>query len=388
VSHIICVHSFRHGTGKSSLTANLAVCLARPGRRVGIIDTDFQAPGIHSLFELDPDHLDPALNYYLWSNMDLVDVAQSTDLWCQVGDGKIILMGGGIYLVPDSLKLSEMTRLLNQGYDVTRLQQGILDVIQRLQLDFLVIDSHPTWDEGALATMGMVDVAIVLMCLDRQDFQGTAVALDITANLEVPHTLLVVNQVLSSYDPQAVREQLMAAYDITEVTLLPLSLKMALLGGQGIFCLKYPQDELALKIDEIAQTVVQRVQQQQPKFQRASQMLPSPEPSPTPAVESGFRLFELLKMPHEQRQLMRWLMRHPPVSFAAIAAYAAQTWNQSEAETQALLDILVQQHYVTQVADDSPTASPSYPEALYRVNLATKPGQPGIAQLWSKLEAE
>lgn len=378
MSHIICVHSFRHGTGKSSLTANLAVCLARQGQRVGIIDTDFQAPGIHTLFDVDPDHLDPALNYYLWGDVSLDEAVYPTDLWLTVGDGQIILMGGGIYLVPTSLKLSEMTRLLNQGYDVVRLQQGILDLVNRLHLDFLLIDSHPAWDEGALATMGMVDIAIVIMCLDRQDFQGTAVALDITANLEVPHTLLVVNQVLSSYDRKAVREQIMVTYNMTDVTLLPLSLKMALMGGQGIFCLKYPQDELAQTIAGIAQTVLTLTQEQQPKFKYAP--LPITATVTTPAVKSGLRMVDLLEMPHEQRQLVRWLMRRPRASFAEIATYAAQTWQQSEAEVQTLLDTLLQQQYLTTHGEAT--------HPVYQINLAAKPGQSGIAITWSKLEAE
>ena len=44
---IISVHSFRGGTGKSNATANLATLLALQGKRVGVVDTDIQSPGIH-----------------------------------------------------------------------------------------------------------------------------------------------------------------------------------------------------------------------------------------------------------------------------------------------------------------------------------------------------
>ena len=46
---IISIHSFRGGTGKSNLTANLATNVALMGNRVGIVDTDIQSPGIHTL---------------------------------------------------------------------------------------------------------------------------------------------------------------------------------------------------------------------------------------------------------------------------------------------------------------------------------------------------
>ena len=50
---IVSIHSFRGGTGKSNTTANLASQVALAGKRVGIVDTDIQSPGIHVLFGLD-----------------------------------------------------------------------------------------------------------------------------------------------------------------------------------------------------------------------------------------------------------------------------------------------------------------------------------------------
>jgi septum site-determining protein MinD len=50
MTQVIAVHSFRGGTGKSNLIANLATTMAHQGKRVGIIDTDIQSPGIHVLF--------------------------------------------------------------------------------------------------------------------------------------------------------------------------------------------------------------------------------------------------------------------------------------------------------------------------------------------------
>src|SRR5262245_53203 len=52
MAKIIAIHSFRGGTGKSNTTANIAALLAADGRRVGVIDTDIQSPGIHVLFGL------------------------------------------------------------------------------------------------------------------------------------------------------------------------------------------------------------------------------------------------------------------------------------------------------------------------------------------------
>ena len=52
MSKIISIHSFRGGTGKSNITASIATLLAAEGRRIGIVDTDIQSPGIHVIFGL------------------------------------------------------------------------------------------------------------------------------------------------------------------------------------------------------------------------------------------------------------------------------------------------------------------------------------------------
>ena len=42
MAQIIGVHSFRGGTGKSNIIANIAATMTLQGQRVGIIDTDIQ----------------------------------------------------------------------------------------------------------------------------------------------------------------------------------------------------------------------------------------------------------------------------------------------------------------------------------------------------------
>jgi len=75
MSRIISIHSFRGGTGKSNTTANVAMLLAAEGRRVGVVDTDIQSPGIHILFGVDQSTLDHSLNDYLWGRCRIEDAA-------------------------------------------------------------------------------------------------------------------------------------------------------------------------------------------------------------------------------------------------------------------------------------------------------------------------
>ena len=72
---IVSIHSFRGGTGKSNLTANLAAQAALAGYRVAIVDTDIQSPGIHVLFGLNDKNMGRTLNEYLRGDCSIEQVA-------------------------------------------------------------------------------------------------------------------------------------------------------------------------------------------------------------------------------------------------------------------------------------------------------------------------
>jgi ATP-binding protein involved in chromosome partitioning len=50
VRHVVVVSSGKGGVGKSTITTNLAVCLARSGKAVGILDADVYGPDIPIMF--------------------------------------------------------------------------------------------------------------------------------------------------------------------------------------------------------------------------------------------------------------------------------------------------------------------------------------------------
>ena len=118
MSTIIAIHSFRGGTGKSNITANVAALLAVGGRRVGVIDTDIQSPGIHVLFGLDVGHTSYALNDYLWGTCAITQAAY--DVTARLEGG----VAGQLFLVPSSLKAGAIARVLREGYDVGLLNDG------------------------------------------------------------------------------------------------------------------------------------------------------------------------------------------------------------------------------------------------------------------------
>ena len=250
MAKIVSVHSFRGGTGKSNMTANLAATAAGLGLRVGVVDTDIQSPGIHVIFGLEEKQINRALNDYLWGECAIEDTAYNIPLTSPSAKG------GAMYLIPSSIKAGEIARVLREGYDVGMLNDGFQDLISHLKLDVLFIDTHPGLNEETLLSLAISDVLVLILRPDKQDFQGTAVTVEIARKLNVPQLLLVVNKALPSMDFTSLRKRVSETYNAPVAAVFPLSEDMLELASSGIFCLRYPDHPFTREIQRLARQVL------------------------------------------------------------------------------------------------------------------------------------
>lgn len=249
MAKIVSVHSFRGGTGKSNVTANLAVCVAAAGHRVGIVDTDIQSPGIHVIFGLDEAKVNRSLNDYLYDRCGIGETAY------EVTPPAVAGTGGRIYLIPSSLKPGDIARVLREGYNVNRLTDGFQELIRYLKLDYLFIDTHPGLNEETLLCMALSDVLVLILRPDRQDFQGTAVTVEVARKLNVQRLLVVVNKVLPAVDSARLRREVETAYRAEVAAVLPLAEEMILLGSSSVFVLAQPHHPLSGILRQLAGVV-------------------------------------------------------------------------------------------------------------------------------------
>jgi MinD-like ATPase involved in chromosome partitioning or flagellar assembly len=241
MAKIISTHSYRGGTGKSNVTANLATQLAMRGQRVAIIDTDIQSPGIHVLFQVDPQELKLTLNDYLWGRCRVEETAVDVTGLIADADGQpAVAAPGAVLLVPSSIKAGEIARIIKEGYDVNALNDGFQDLLETLRLDYLLIDTHPGVNEETLLSIAISDTLILILRPDHQDYQGTAVTLELARRLEVPQLLLLVNKALASFDFRALSDRIASTYRTPVGAVLPLSEDMVRLGSGGIYSVLDP----------------------------------------------------------------------------------------------------------------------------------------------------
>ena len=251
MAQIISVHSYRGDTGKSNTVSNLAVILAQKGYRVAVVDTDIQSPGVHVLFGFGKDTIQASLNDYLWGKIDVKDAVYDISHLLTTD------RGGGLFLLPSSIKTSDIARVLREGYDVNRLNDGYRKVIKDFKLDYLIIDTHPGLNEETLLSITISNVLLLLLRPDQQDYQGTAVTVDVARKLQVEKLLIAVNKAPDIFDFDELKTKVEAAYHATVAGVIPHSDDLMVLASGGIFALTYPDHPVTRILENIAEAMIQ-----------------------------------------------------------------------------------------------------------------------------------
>ena len=249
MANVISVHSFRGGTGKSNTTANLAAVYAQQGRRVAVIDTDIQSPGIHALFGLRGDEVEASLNDFLWHDRPIDQVAQ--DVTAAAGPG----VSGRIHLIPSSMKPGEIARVLREGYDAQRMTEGFRRLVDVLALDVLLIDTHPGLNEETLLSLVLSDSLLIVMRPDRQDYEGTGITARVAQELQVPRIRIMVNKLPDTFDAASVTARVEEAYGCPVAAILPHSDDLMRLASEGIFVVRFPDHPLSALYRQVASSL-------------------------------------------------------------------------------------------------------------------------------------
>lgn len=231
---IITVHSYRGGTGKSTTIANAALLATAAGRRVAVVDTDIQTPGLHRFFGLGRFASCRSLADYLVGKCEIIEA---------VGSMPADESGGNLWIVPARSRINEVNEILTHGYDVGLLQEGFDRLAEELDLDVVFLDTHSGMaNETAVA----VAVSTSLLVITRPDHL-TAEAKENFA-LAARHgdagTSVVVNMVPEGLAADPVCELAEQVYQSPVIAALPYCPEVAALGSDGLFALHNPEHEI------------------------------------------------------------------------------------------------------------------------------------------------
>jgi hypothetical protein len=195
---IITFYSYKGGTGRTMLLANVAWILASAGQRVLVIDWDLEAPGLHRYFHpflIDPELvatdglIDMVMDYSRHALTPLEDehdadwVDQLLDVrryvvsvdWLFAAPGLLHLLPAGrqnaLYAVrTNTFGWQDFYERLNGGAFFDLLRRKV-----RQSYDYVLIDSRTgVSDTSGICTIQMPDQLVVCFTASEQNLQGGA----------------------------------------------------------------------------------------------------------------------------------------------------------------------------------------------------------------------
>lgn len=229
--------------------------VARAGKRVALIDTDIQSPGVHVLFQLDPDCVRLSLNDFLWGRCSIEEAACDVTA-VSIGSAAEDAERPRLFLVPSSIDTNEISKVLRHGYDVGLLNDGFRALIRALKLDYVLIDTHPGVNEETLLSIAVSDLLLLVMRPDNQDFQGTAVTVELARRLEVAQMLMILNKVPPGLDPHQLRRKVESIYNVEVAAVLPMNFEIVRVASGGLFVNRFPDHPFSRALSTVADRIL------------------------------------------------------------------------------------------------------------------------------------
>jgi chromosome partitioning protein len=177
----IAFHSYKGGTGKTTIACNLAAMLSFKGYNVSLLDLDVYAPSLHAYFEYNPDKW---INDLLFDNAELNDMmvdmtAAMTKYAANVSNKKLgkLLVGFSnpqkeeIYKLEGSIKAANAANANIQL--LRRFVQLREDLISDYESDYVILDTSPGIRYWSINSLAIADVLFLTLKYGDLDIEGT-----------------------------------------------------------------------------------------------------------------------------------------------------------------------------------------------------------------------
>jgi cellulose biosynthesis protein BcsQ len=178
LKQVITFHSYKGGTGKTTLAANLAALLAKKGNNVCIVDIDVYAPSLHAYFgDFVQNKIKNTINDYIVGACGVDDLLVQVTPLTQFSDksslsGKII----GCFSSPkreDILKIEGVKEDKNRMNMLKRFINFREELIEKNDIDYVIMDSSPGIRFWAINALALSDIVFLTLKMGDMDIGGT-----------------------------------------------------------------------------------------------------------------------------------------------------------------------------------------------------------------------
>ena len=251
MSKIVAVHSYKGGTGKTLLSTNLAVTLAKKGKKVCLLDLDFRAPSLAPLLNIEKTQhwLNDYLNGICEIDKALIDLSDR------------IAAPGKFFVCPANPSVEAIRDMSSKDRKWEMRALGRLLSLRNSLLndkgfDYIVFDTSPGLQYSSINAIVAADIVIVATTFDNSDVNGTKRMLRELYDLFEKKTGIVLNKVLYVDSIRAGKDKLQAMvkdmYEVPLLGVIPCFCEISKAEGKIIFVHEKPDHPFTKILDEIA----------------------------------------------------------------------------------------------------------------------------------------
>ncbi len=277
----IAFHSYKGGTGKTTIAANLSTLLVSKGFNVLLIDMDVYAPSLHVYFNSKPEKW---MNNYLLDDLEFSDVIYDftnviQDFYSSTSPS--YKKKGKFNIVFSNPKKEEITSLDFQNRDSSKSQmlKKMLYLKEKtnsdISYDYIILDTSPGIRPWSINALAIADIIILSLKMDHIDIEGTKqMAIDVYKSFINfgAKSYLLLNRIAGYCKPSQTNKELVSKPGRFEFTMLEQSetmmelenyLKMDIVSTIPCYCdiqferqefitvLKYPNHPFVDKMNEL-----------------------------------------------------------------------------------------------------------------------------------------
>jgi chromosome partitioning protein len=171
----LAFHSYKGGTGKTTLIANLAALYAMNGLKVCLLDFDIYAPSLGMYFRKKPDtYLNSLLRGDMEQSSGELDASSIlTDVSSELGLKGKLLLG---FSSPSKEDISEIEFLHDQKWQlkaIKRFQSFKNQLFDEHEIDLLLLDTSPGIRYWSINALAMANMLFLIMKTSDMDVEGT-----------------------------------------------------------------------------------------------------------------------------------------------------------------------------------------------------------------------
>ncbi len=249
----IAIHSYKGGTGKTSIAVNLAVIYAIKGKNVCILDYDFRAPSLQIIFKENPRFW---LNDFLEGNISLQDAL--IELSNKYNFKGKLLAG---FANPNVQALrSMMTK--DRVWEMRALHKTLSakrSLNQKMGIDILIFDTSPGMIYSSINALASSDLIFIVMKGDEFDLEGTKELINGLYEVLGKKAQIILNKIPLNYFSNEASEKLKSLIQeklgLPIAGLIPCDCNLLATGGKSIVAINQPNHPFVKAILNIAEKI-------------------------------------------------------------------------------------------------------------------------------------